>query len=44
MKENAHSSQYLLMNKDVCTALFRNRSIIPRTGKEKSLENGARKV
>ena len=22
----------------------RNRSIIPRTGKEKSLENGARKV
>lgn len=22
MKENAHSSQYLLMNKDVCTALF----------------------
>ena len=24
--------------------LFRNRSIIPRTGKEKSLENGARKV
>lgn len=23
---------------------LRNRSIIPRTGKEKSLENGARKV
>ena len=25
-------------------AVYRNRSIIPRTGKEKSLENGARKV
>ena len=24
--------------------VIRNRSIIPRTGKEKSLENGARKV
>ena len=24
--------------------IYRNRSIIPRTGKEKSLENGARKV
>lgn len=24
--------------------IIRNRSIIPRTGKEKSLENGARKV
>ena len=30
--------------KDVLTPKKRNRSIIPRTGKEKSLENGARKV
>lgn len=33
-----------LYGTDGCANYKRNRSIIPRTGKEKSLENGARKV
>ena len=37
-------SAYENRTRPIPWSLYRNRSIIPRTGKEKSLENGARKV